>query len=103
MNKRIETSPVSTTGTVSVSSMATATSTHLVGIPVGGRRQRGRAAAKSNEQNIEKAVYGYIRAIRAVGRAKVDSGEISVALNLPFRDVEKAMRQLSGRGVKIVR
>lgn len=63
---------------------------------------RQKANVRSKEEKIKNAVYGYIQAIRALGRKSVDSTEISEALSLPARDVEKAMRNLRDRGVRLV-
>jgi hypothetical protein len=52
---------------------------------------------------VQNAVYGYIQAIRALGRDKVDSSEIAEALSLPITDVEQALALLRGKGVKLLR
>jgi hypothetical protein len=50
---------------------------------------------------LENAVYGHIRAIRALGRTKISASEIATALSLPIRDVIKALNALRSKGVKI--
>lgn len=52
--------------------------------------------------NIENAVYGHLRAIRALGRTRIDSSEISQALKLSVAAVERALNNLTKKGVKIV-
>ena len=46
--------------------------------------------------NIENAVYGHVRAIRALGRTVVDSHQIARVLDLPPAAVTQALRRLSG-------
>lgn len=69
--------------------------------------ERGRSGFPSRRQStpkeMEKAVYGFIRAVRALGRTSVASTEISDALNLSARDVEGAMRKLGSQGVRIIK
>jgi hypothetical protein len=50
----------------------------------------------------ENAVYAHIQAVRAMGRASVNSREIAVALGLPIPDVEEAMKALQARGVRLL-
>ncbi len=50
---------------------------------------------------IENAVYGYIQAIRALGRKQVNTVEISEALSLPTGEVNRAVSSLKKKGVKV--
>lgn len=52
-------------------------------------------------KNIEGAVYGYITAVRALGRVSINTAEIAKALKLPLTDVDKAAKRLTRKGVKI--
>jgi hypothetical protein len=52
-------------------------------------------------KDIEGAVYGYITAIRALGRTTINTKEISHALNLPLAAVDKAAKRLTAKGVKV--
>lgn len=54
----------------------------------------------SNRKPLEDAVYGYIRAVRALGRTSVNTTEIASALGLPLGAVESALSALRDRGVK---
>ena len=58
---------------------------------------------RSAPKEVENAIYGYIRAMRALGHTSIVSTDISDALNLPIRDVERAMRRLRSRGVRIIK
>jgi hypothetical protein len=50
---------------------------------------------------LENAVYGHIRAVRALGRKQISASEIASALSLPVTDVVKALVALRSKGVKI--
>jgi hypothetical protein len=50
---------------------------------------------------MENAVYGHIRAIRALGRTQVSASEIAAALFLPVGDVITALNALRSKGVKV--
>jgi hypothetical protein len=51
-------------------------------------------------KSVENAVYAYIRAIRALGRTKISTGEIAEALLLPIEDVNSALSSLKRKGVR---
>lgn len=53
------------------------------------------------DEKVENAVYAHIQAIRTLGRTKINSSEISSALNISANKVEMAMRNLVDRGVRI--
>ena len=55
------------------------------------------------DKNIITAVYSHIRAIRALGRTRVNSADISDALEIPRKEVDKAIRELTDKGVKVIR
>lgn len=86
-------SPSATTTSDSVTTAITRASGTVTSLPSGG--------ALSNK-DIENAVYGHIRAIRALKRTTVDSHEIARALGLPPAAVAQAMQSLANKGVKIV-
>ena len=48
------------------------------------------------------AVYGYIRAIRALGRTGVNTSEIAAALSLPISTVNRAVSALRSQGVRVL-
>jgi predicted transcriptional regulator len=48
------------------------------------------------------AVYGYIRAIRALGRTGINTSEIAAALSLPMSTVNQAVSSLRSQGVRII-
>lgn len=50
--------------------------------------------------SVEAAVFAHIKALRALGRTTVNTGEIARALALPLRDVEAAAARLRSKGVR---
>lgn len=59
--------------------------------------------ARQPDADIEAAVYGHIRAIRALGRLAIDTEEIANALSLPVAAVNSVLAKLRDKGVKIAR
>jgi len=53
------------------------------------------------EKKIETAVYGYVRSIRALGKTRVNTSDISKALGIPLESVDRALASLSDKGIKI--
>lgn len=51
--------------------------------------------------DVEAAVYGYIQAIRALGRTSVRTDEIVRALNISLATVERVLPALLLRGVRV--
>lgn len=52
------------------------------------------------EENAVDAVYGYIQAIRSLGRTNINTIEIVRALRLPHSVVKAAVAELTNRGVR---
>lgn len=50
---------------------------------------------------VQKAVFTYIQALRALGKTRVNTHDIATALELPRPVVEQAVRHLKEKGVKI--
>jgi hypothetical protein len=50
-------------------------------------------------KNVQNAVYAHIRAIRALGRTEINTGEIADALSLPVAEVNRAISSLKKKGV----
>jgi hypothetical protein len=53
------------------------------------------------DKKIVDAVFGYIQAVRALGRTTINTIEVARALNLSPSDVERTLSSLSKKGVKI--
>lgn len=53
-----------------------------------------------NAENVQNAVYGHIRAVRALGRTEILPSEIATALGLTTVQVMEALTALQGKGVK---
>jgi hypothetical protein len=51
-------------------------------------------------KDVETAVYGYVRAVRALGRTEVVVSDISKALDIPEPVVIQALTALRSKGVK---
>lgn len=60
---------------------------------------RVRRPTRANKA-VQNAVYGYIRAVRALGRTKITTAEVSEALSLPIAEVHGALSSLKKRGVR---
>ena len=58
------------------------------------------SATSAVESAIEAAVYAHIRAIRALGRTKINTAEIARALDIGIKDVERALDNMKEKGVK---
>jgi hypothetical protein len=56
--------------------------------------------AASEAENLERAIYGYIQAIRALGRETATSAEIAKALSLPESKVVAVLPTLRRKGVR---
>jgi len=61
------------------------------------------ATAQIADDNIENAVYGHIRAIRALGRTRIDTSEIANALGISISQVHKTLESLKKKGVRLAR
>lgn len=51
-------------------------------------------------KDIERAVFGYIRAMRALGHTKINTTTIADALSLPITEVNRVVARLQERGVR---
>jgi hypothetical protein len=59
------------------------------------RRRRVRAST-----NVQNAVYAYVRAMRSLGRTKVNTSEVAEALSLQVVEVNRAISSLKKKGIK---
>ncbi len=53
-----------------------------------------------SSKSIENAVYGHIRAVRALGRTEILPSEIAAALSIPPSAVIEALTALQNKGIK---
>ncbi len=53
----------------------------------------------SNNRSIEDAVYGYMQAMRALGKTKVSVNEIAKALGISYFAANEAAVKLDNKGV----
>lgn len=56
-----------------------------------------------NAERVERAVYKHLQAQRELGSRNANTREVARALHLPHGEVVRAMGNLSGRGVKVVK
>jgi len=80
-------------------SFAVSTSTDSVFPVVGNVPVRVKAAPVS--KSVVSAVYSHIRAVRALGRESINTADIARALSLRVSDVDRAVKMLDAKGVKI--
>jgi hypothetical protein len=52
------------------------------------------------EAKVDSAVYSYIRAMRAIGKTRLNTAEIAAALGLPEATIRNAAARLSDKGVR---
>lgn len=52
------------------------------------------------KKKIQRAIYAHIRAVRALGRERITTGEIAEALSLPVSEVNRAVTGLKKKGVR---
>lgn len=57
-------------------------------------------APRFNNRDIQRAVYAYIRAVRALGRTRLNTAEIADGLGIPTDWVNRAVTSLRRRGVR---
>jgi hypothetical protein len=65
------------------------------------RRSQGLISTNYTEKNIESAVYSHIQAMRALGRTKINTVEISRALGLSLAAVDNTLQSLKKKGVRV--
>ena len=88
----------STAATVTVWPRGTVSSVQAVSAGAAG----GSYQPTNKQKETEAAVYGHIKAMRALGHISINSVNIARALSLPISDVEEAMRKLGDKGVRII-
>jgi hypothetical protein len=67
---------------------------------VSGRRATT-VRSPASKKRIEDAVYGYLQAVRALGKTQVNSSEIARALGLSVSQVDEILPKLSAKGVRL--
>jgi len=65
-------------------------------------KHRKRVTISPRNNEIEKAVYAHIRAVRALGRTQINTSDIADALSLPVSEVNRAITQLKKKGVRVL-
>jgi hypothetical protein len=59
-------------------------------------------ASSKPSKDVEKAIYAYVRAVRALGRTQLNVSDISKALNISEPAVIQALGALRSKGIKFV-
>jgi hypothetical protein len=62
----------------------------------------GRETRISPTSRIDRAVYSYLGAIRALGRTRVSAEEIASRLGIPQEQAEASLKRLQTKGVRIL-
>lgn len=86
---------IATTRTVRVGSGAATTGSTITSHVAGVR------PSLVKEKQIVDAVFGYIQAVRALGRTTINTLDVARALSLSPSDVERTLSSLAKKGVKI--
>jgi hypothetical protein len=68
----------------------------------GGSVGRSRVVSSRSQKNIKSAVYAHIQAVRALGRTTINTVEISKALGLPLADIDRTVKLLKEKGVRVI-
>lgn len=53
-------------------------------------------------KSVQNAVYAYVQAVRSLGRKQLNTIEIAEALSIPVAEVNRAVKSLKKRGVKVL-
>lgn len=69
-------------------------------VPV-SNNPRVRLSTRSSK-SVRNAVYAHIRAIRVLGRTKINTAEVADALSLSVAEVNHAILSLEEKGVKVL-
>ncbi len=97
MNSKVHVNTTATnTGGQYMTSGSVAVSGHIRDVAVSGGGWMSAPKA-----DVEKAVYAYIRALRALGRTSVNTLEVARALGIRPSDVDNALGALKSKGVKV--
>ena len=91
---------MSSTSTLNLLVLSTGSTTEEQ-VQVNNDVPRTRRSARPNK-SVENAIYAYIRAIRALGRDKINTIDIAESLSLTVSDVNQAITALEKKGVKII-
>jgi hypothetical protein len=89
--------------TISTSLPASETVTYSISTPAarGATYRLDKVDARRKpSKDVEKAVYGYLRAIRALGRTDLNVSDVAAALNIAVPLVIAALGALRSKGVK---
>lgn len=61
-----------------------------------------RLSRQIDEQTLGDAIYAHIQAIRSLGETRTNSARIAAALGLRKSQVEKAIRSMRSKGVRVL-
>jgi len=89
-----------TTGSTITTGQFTGTGTFVA---TAGKRDSASPQDAIKQKKIENAVYAHIRALRALGHTRVNSTDVAIALKVPHSAVERAVKSLTAKGIKVAR
>jgi hypothetical protein len=67
-------------------------------IPI--RVTRAKPEHQRSSKSVEAAVYGFVRAVRALGKTQINTADIAKALGLPVSKVDEVLPKLIGKGIR---
>jgi hypothetical protein len=70
--------------------------------PAAGSAGHSGVVSPPSRKNLESAIYAHIQAVRALGRMTVNTVEISKALGLSLADVDRIVKLLKEKGVRVI-
>lgn len=73
-----------------------------ISVAVGSGPAPAHRGARRSKRVIQGAVYAHIRAVRALGRTRLNTAEIAEALSLSIGEVNRAVASLKTKGVRLV-
>ena len=100
MNNTTQTEDCIYVSSVSVSGAMVGTNT-TTSFPQPPLARSPRVSTRSkNDNKIERAVYSHIRAVRTLGRTRINTSDIADALSLDVSDVNRVVEKLRAKGVR---
>jgi hypothetical protein len=83
-----------TTTTYETARSVSASGSVSLGVPI------SKPLNQRRNKNIEAAVYGYIQALRALGKTQINTAEIARALGIPISIVASVLPKLGEKGIR---
>ncbi len=88
-----------TTATVTTSNVASSSSSHVAQEFITSHRYPHISGV--SDKKLEAAIYGHLRAMRALGKTVIDTANVAEALSLPVSTVNEVVVRLQKKGIKV--